>query len=82
MPHSTDFVVKRLQEVLAQEAVSYFPEIVIREEMAAYIKTLTKVVDWEEDFLADVYDLYLRKVNETGQQLCNNLSGKKPGDSI
>lgn len=74
MSNSTDFVVKRLQEVLAKEAATHFPNTVLKEDLAAYIKNLTQVVDWEEDFLSDVYDLYLRKVSQAGQQLCDKIS--------
>ncbi len=75
MPPSTDFVVRRLQEILAREAATHFPSTVIQADVADYIKHLTQVVDWEDDFLSDVYDLYLRKITDTGKQLSDNFSG-------
>ena len=77
MSHSTDYVVKRLQEVLAREAASTYPDTVLQEEIASYIRQLTQVIDWEEDFLANVYELYLRKITETGNKLCDNITDQQ-----
>ncbi len=69
-------IVRIANGVLETEAAVTFPETVIKEDIAAYIKNLTQVVAWDENFLSDVYDLYLRKITKAGNQLCENLNGK------
>jgi hypothetical protein len=75
MQKSTDIIVLRLQEILASEAAKHFHDVkVLDADFKAYLVELTKVVDWEDEFIEEVHNLYLQKITDTGNNLSQKLS--------
>ncbi len=67
-------MVARLQEILAFEAAKHFqssaPIVIFKE----YLKEITSVIDWEDEFIEEVYKIYLDEVTETGDALTQNIN--------
>jgi hypothetical protein len=67
--------VEKLQEILAREAQVYFEaREIARFEFEAYVKSLTSVHDWDEDFLEECYNKYMEKVNSAGAELTDKMT--------
>lgn len=75
MQQPKEFIVTRLQEILANEASRHFENTPLRTDFRAYLVKITKVVDWEDEFIDEVYQIYLDKISETGNILTRNISG-------
>ncbi|MGZ5242427.1 MAG: hypothetical protein ACXWDO_05390 [Bacteroidia bacterium] len=74
MQQTKEFIVERLQEILANEASKHFNTTPLCADFKAYLVKITKVVDWDDEFIEEVYQIYLQKITATGQSLSNNMS--------